>query len=274
MKQAGRPDDKASVRVQGFRKVNTIFFDGAGTLFRVRGSVGMIYSDIARRFGVDVSPEYIEDAFKKAFAFAPPLAFPGAIPSSLRGKERDWWRTLAAEVFKGIPFQRFDAFFEELFEYFRGSMGWELFPETQSVLEEVKGRGFRLGIISNFDSRIYDVCRTLRIFSLLDSITLSSEVGAAKPDTKIFKTALAKGGLKPEEALHIGDSLAEDVHGGRSAGLLSIFLDRTLRPKGYWGTSTFLDQKEEEKIDSFSGYSPSLMINDLNGIFLYLPQKK
>ena len=272
MKQAGRPDDKASVKAQVFHNISTIFFDGAGTLFRVKGSVGMIYSDIARRFGVDISSEYIEGAFKKAFASAPPLAFPGAIHSSLRGKERDWWRTLVAEVFKGVPFQKFDAFFDELFEYFKGDKGWELFPETQNVLEEIQGRGFRLGIISNFDSRIYDVCRTLRIFSLLDSITLSSEVGAAKPDTKIFKTALAKGGLKPEEALHIGDSLAEDVDGGRSAGLPSIFLDRTLRPKDHGVSSTFLDQHGEEKIDSFSGYPPPpIVIKDLNGIFLYLP---
>lgn len=223
---------------------------------------------------MNVSPEHIEGAFKRAFASAPPLAFPGVTHSRLRGMERHWWRTLVSEVFKDVPFQKFDAFFDELFEYFKGDKGWELFPETQSVLEGIKDRGYRLGIISNFDSRIYDVCRALGIFSLFDSFTLSSEAGAAKPNTQIFLTALAKEGLKPEEALHIGDSLAEDVHGGISAGLPSIFLDRTLRPNDQEVSSSGIDQNIGDKIDSYPGYSSPIVINDLNGIFLYLPEKK
>ena len=272
MKQSGRPDDdRRLVKAQAFHNISTIFFDGAGTLFRVKGSVGLIYSNTARKYGMDVSPDHIEDAFKRAFSSAPPLAFPGATLSSLRGMEKDWWRTLVAEVFKDVPFQNFDAFFDELFEFFKGAEGWELFPETQSVLEEIKRRGFQLGIISNFDSRIYDVCRVLGIFSQFDSFTISSEAGAAKPNTRIFNTALTKGGLKPEEALHIGDSLAEDVHGGRSAGLSSIFLDRTLRPKDNDDSSSFRDQNVEKKNDRLSGYPDPIVINDLNGIFLYLP---
>ena len=50
----------------------------------------------------------------------------------------------------------FDAHFDELFEVFR-SDAWAIFPETKGVLESLKEKDYKLGIISNFDSRVYDV---------------------------------------------------------------------------------------------------------------------
>ena len=84
-----------------------------------------------------------------------------------------------------------------------------------------------MGIISNFDSRIYEVCKALKIYTFFDSFTLSSEVGAAKPDPKIFHFALKKHHLIPEEAFHIEDSREEDVGGAFSAGMNSILINRS-----------------------------------------------
>ena len=50
--------------------------------------------------------------------------------------------------------------------------------------------------------------------------------GVAKPDPAIFERALARAGVAPHEALHVGDSLREDYHGARAAGLSALLLER------------------------------------------------
>jgi putative hydrolase of the HAD superfamily len=123
-------------------------------------------------------------------------------------------------------FERFDEFFEEVFEVFEDPRSWVLYPETERVLRRLRDQGFELGIVSNFDSRLFTILRGLGIESFFDSVTISSLAHAAKPAQEIFKVALEKHAVDPEEAVHIGDSLRDDVEGAQKAGLTGILLDR------------------------------------------------
>jgi putative hydrolase of the HAD superfamily len=204
-----------------------IFFDAADTLFRVKGSVGAIYADVARRYGSLVGPDRVERAFHEVFSAAPPLAFPDAVPGTIRRLEKEWWRDVVRGVFHRVGMiQRFDEYFEELFRFFAGARGWELFPETAEVLRKLRATGFVLGTITNFDSRIYTVLSELRIFDSLDSVTHSSREGAAKPHPKIFAKALMEHDLIPAQAIHVGNSLSEDVEGARASGMTPVYLSR------------------------------------------------
>jgi putative hydrolase of the HAD superfamily len=98
----------------------------------------------------------------------------------------------------------------------------EVIPTLENWLEE----GIELGIISNFDSRIYPVLEELELRKFFQSITISSSVGAAKPEEKIFLTALAKHNCPPQKAWHIGDSLTEDYQGAIAAGLRAFLIKR------------------------------------------------
>ena len=51
-------------------------------------------------------------------------------------------------------------------------------------------------------------------------------VGAAKPDKRIFERALSLACVKADEALHVGDSLKDDLGGARGAGIDALFLNR------------------------------------------------
>ena len=212
--------------------VRAVFFDVAGTLLRVRGSVGQIYWELAKPHGVRATPEAIEQAFLSAFAASPPLVFPGVRPGSIRAREKQWWYDLVSRVFHKVGgLERFDEYFESVFKIFSGSRGWELYPETEPVLTALRDRGLIIGVISNFDSRIYPVLSELGVFKLIDSVHISSRIGAAKPDGAIFEKALADHHLHPKEALHVGDSLVEDISGARAAGLWAVYLNRTGKPE-------------------------------------------
>jgi putative hydrolase of the HAD superfamily len=207
--------------------MRVVFLDAAGTLFQVKGSVGQVYLDHAGRYGVRTSTAAVQQAFRRALADAPPLAFSSADATDIKACERLWWFDVVHNVFYQVGmFEGFDEYFEEVFAYFAGSEAWELYPDTLATLQALEERGKELGIVSNFDSRLYEILVGLGIDRFFESVTLSSFAGAAKPSPQIFIRALAKHGAVPQEAWHIGDSLKEDVHGARAAGIKAVFLQR------------------------------------------------
>ena len=69
-----------------------IFLDAFGTLFGVKGSVGQIYSDLARQVEVFTNPQAVNRAFYQSFAGAERMAFPGAEPDAIPALEYRWWQ--------------------------------------------------------------------------------------------------------------------------------------------------------------------------------------
>ena len=212
--------------------VKAVLFDAADTLFRIRGSVGAAYGVVAARHGVAVTAADVERCFRGVFRGMPPLAFPGAAEAELLRLEYAWWRQLVASVFAGTRFNDFDAFFADLFEYFAYGDSWELFPDTVPALTALRARGLRLAIVSNFDGRLTRICEGLGIGAYFDAIVMSARVGAAKPDPRIFAVALQRLGVGAAEAVHVGDSLREDVAGARSAGLQATLIRRDTPASG------------------------------------------
>lgn len=208
--------------------VRVVFFDAGGTLIRTRLSVGEIYARRARDFGARADPEQLEQGFRRAFADAPPLAFPGVPPAELLAHEQGWWRDIVRRAFPADAFPpgAFEPCFQALFEDFARPAAWEVFADVVPTLRALQARGLRLGVISNFDARLLPLFEGLGLSRLFDTLTFSSGAGAAKPDARIFQHALALHGARPEEALHVGDSAREDVEGALAAGL------RALRVRG------------------------------------------
>ncbi len=208
-----------------------IFLDAVGTLFGVKGSVGEQYAIVCDRFGVQLSAESLNQAFFTSFKAAGDPAFPGTDPTELPAKEFAWWHAIAIQIFTQANaihlFADFDAFFTALFQYFATAEPWILYPDVVPTLQRWQTLGIPLGIISNFDSRIYSVLAALGLKDYFASITISSEAGSAKPDCAIFTTALQKHHATPASVWHIGDSYEEDYQAAQAAGLKGIWLRRS-----------------------------------------------
>lgn len=211
-------------------RIKVIFFDAAGTLFHVKGSVADIYLTHAEKYGVKKTPELLSSvkaAFARAFDEAPPPIFAVSDPTEIKRCERLWWFDVVHNVwYRAGMFEQFDEYFEDVFEAFGGPSYWMLYPDTLGVLKGLKEQGYELGIISNFDSRLFNVLRGLGIADLFDTITISSLAHAAKPAPKIFQLALDKHAMDPDDAVHVGDSRRDDVDGARKAGLQAVLIER------------------------------------------------
>lgn len=206
-----------------------IFFDAAGTLLEVRGSVGVIYADFARRYGVELDPATVQRSFAQSFRQQPPLAFLAQNSAAELGQlEYAWWRQLVGQVL-GNAFARaeaFELFFAEVFEFFRGSAAWRIYDDVRPTLTALRARGLRLAVVSNFDLRLEDLLRGLVLNDFFEAVHISSRIGAAKPDPAIFRAALRFHELPAHAAIHVGDSLREDVAGAQAAGVRAFLIDR------------------------------------------------
>jgi putative hydrolase of the HAD superfamily len=220
-KHKGGDSITASVGYDPGMNYDAVLFDAADTLFTTRGSVGSIYSSVAQKFGSKASPSEIQEAFVRHFHHSGPLT---------ADTEKVWWKDLVHRVFSDVGMvQNFDRFFEEIYDLFRDSRGWMLFEETRQVLEDLRRNQLKLGVISNFDSRLYSVLSDLGILSFFDSVTICSETGAAKPDPEIFRVALQSLRTAPDRTLFAGDSLLDDFQAGQNAGLITFLVDRSGR---------------------------------------------
>jgi putative hydrolase of the HAD superfamily len=207
-----------------------IFLDAVGTLFGVKGSVGEVYSQIAQEFGVEVSAETLNKTFIQSFKASPPPIFIDAEIHDIPQREFDWWRIIALSTFEGAgvlkEFPDFSSFFSELYIHFGTAEPWFVYPDVLPSLMNWRRLGVELGVLSNFDSRIYSVLQSLGLREFFASVTISTQVHAAKPDPQIFAIALEKHNCPPEAAWHIGDSIVEDYQGAKAAGMRGIWIDR------------------------------------------------
>ena len=211
--------------------IQAITFDAAGTLIRVAEPVGETYARIARDMGASLSPAALDAAFRDVFPSMPAMAFPDLDEHALPDAERAWWRELVERVVRhagGVS--EFDAYFEALFRHYASGSAWRAYPEAHRVLKSVRARGLRVGVVSNFDSRLPPILRELGIECLVDRVIYSTGCGAAKPDLRIFQHAMHALGSTPQTTLHVGDSLHADYHGASGAGMTAVHLNRRKQP--------------------------------------------
>ena len=203
-----------------------IFFDAVGTLFYLTKTVGDHYALVGREVGLTLDAQQLDRAFLTAWRRMPPRA---AIDGPRENDDKGWWRELVDLVLDEVApslgeFDR-DNFFEVAYEHFAEAGVWEAYPEVFSVLETLEP-WFQLAVISNFDGRLRFILEQLGISKFFAHIFISSEIGADKPDPKIYRRALKFMNLKPDQVLYVGDDPDRDWKAAAAAGLSVFELDR------------------------------------------------
>lgn len=107
-----------------------------------------------------------------------------------------------------------------------------LLPGVEEALGLMRLQGLRLVLVSNSDGTVEDKLTRYGLRDSFDRVVDSAVVGVRKPDPRIFVRALDGFGIRPEEALHVGDFFHADVLGARAAGLHAVLLD----PEDDWST--------------------------------------
>jgi putative hydrolase of the HAD superfamily len=106
------------------------------------------------------------------------------------------------------------------------------YPDALDVLRQLSEMGYHLGMISNAtdDPLIQRLVDRLEFRSWLRPALSSAGVGIRKPDPRIFQMVLDEWGLRPEQAVMVGDTLEADILGAQLAGVRSVLV--TMRENG------------------------------------------
>lgn len=107
-----------------------------------------------------------------------------------------------------------------------GPNALETFPDVSAALGALNAAGYPLAIVSNWPCGLGRFCAELGLLEHFDAVLCSGELGAAKPDSRIFAEAAARLGVDPARVLHVGDSVVDDYEGAGAAGFRTVLIDR------------------------------------------------
>lgn len=206
--------------------VSHVFLDVGGTLLFPEPSAADIFRQALATRGHSVDRDSVSRL----------LHTPEMIVSLIRPltQERvaEYYRSVNARVIEHLGFESDDVMLEEIHHQFSTPVTWKPYPEAVEILKGLRAAGYRLGVISNASPTLPETLRRAGVAPYLDTVTFSSDIGAEKPHPKIFRAAVARAGIPPERALHVGDSYEADYLGARGAGLHAVLLCREGRPPG------------------------------------------
>lgn len=101
-----------------------------------------------------------------------------------------------------------------------------VYPHIRRTLSALHEQGIRTGVISNIGWTGTALQRRINLLlpdNHFEFVIASSDYGIRKPSALLFRVALAKAGLKPEQVWFCGDTYDKDIEGARSAGLFTVF---------------------------------------------------
>jgi len=100
------------------------------------------------------------------------------------------------------------------------------YPDAVPVLQQLAGR-FHLSLLTNGAPAMQRAKFTATgLAPFFQQVFVGGEFTRGKPDPAIFRAALEAAGCRPEQAIHIGDSLTHDIAGARGVGISSVWLNR------------------------------------------------
>jgi putative hydrolase of the HAD superfamily len=204
-------------------QVRAVLLDALGTLVELQPPVPRLRR-MLRESGFEVTEEQAAAGFMAEIAYY--------LDHHLEGSDHERLERLrdrcAEEMRKALAIPALDHATSR--RAMLGSLEFTPYPDVLPALEELRDRGVARVIASNWDCSLPDWLRPAGILELVDGVVTSAEVGAAKPNPRVFERALAIAGVEAAEALHAGDKVDNDVEGAAAAGVRGVLVQREGSP--------------------------------------------
>ena len=212
--------------------IRALFLDVGDTLVYPHPSSSEVIAESCRAGGIQVTAEQVATAERAIGPRVRQRLAQGPLYSiSAESSERFWtwvYDQLLSEL--RVPEARRLALAQTFHRRFNTVETWRLYPEALPALEAIHARreqrGLVCGVLSNWEDWLEALLTHLDIDRYFDFLVISSTEQVEKPAPAIFQRALERAGTRPEEAMHVGDSLQADVQGAQRAGIRAVLLDR------------------------------------------------
>jgi len=208
----------AAVTALGGPRPAAVLLDAYGVILHLAEPVEVTYLRHAQAYGVrGLQLDSVRARWKAAWLAHQPAAGPRYV-----GDGADFWRRVVAES-TGCSDA---ALFARVFAHFSLPQAWVVADGAERFLCSAAACGYKLGLVSNFDTRLRPLLHELRLAQHFGALVVSAEEGVEKPDGRLFELAAARLNVPLAECLHVGDDEANDVQGARAAGARALHFGR------------------------------------------------
>jgi FMN phosphatase YigB (HAD superfamily) len=197
-----------------------VLIDSLGTLVALEPPYECLRATLYGDAGVQVTAEQAAAAFRAEIAYYLEHHLEGRDAASL-DRLRDDCAAVLHEAL-GVP----QADRAVVRRAMLGCIRFDAFADAAPALRALRDGGLRLVVASNWDCSLPDVLAEARLLHLVDAVVPSAVAGAAKPDERMFQAALEAAHCDPADAIHVGDSLDNDVAGAIVAGIAPVLIER------------------------------------------------
>jgi HAD superfamily hydrolase (TIGR01549 family) len=199
--------------------IQAVLFDLDFTLAKPGPDLGPEgYERLGRRFGLELDPALYKEARAKAVE--------GLHKHPDFRHDEEIWVAFTERIIRGMGGNSERAYdcAVEMTRAWEHAHNFDLFDDAPPVLDDLRRRGLKLGLVSNTGR---DVDEFLRHHNLRFDAALSSKVhGKVKPHPTIFQAVLDRLGVDAELAAMVGDSPEDDLEGARALGMRAFLVDR------------------------------------------------
>lgn len=226
--------------------MRAVLLDALGTLLALRDPAAALAGLLDGR-GLRFGPDEVRRAVDREMAHYRAHNAGAADAASLARLRADCARVMRTEL-RGV------AGVEEVGDdELLGVFAFEVYPDVMPALGMLREAGLRLAVVSNWDVSLHEVLDRTGLRAAVDEVVVSAEVGEAKPGARPFAVALERLGVDASRAVHVGDSVAEDVAGARAAGVRAVLLMRDRERSVAQGVEVVGDLREVVALPRVAG---------------------
>ncbi len=205
--------------------IEAVFFDAGGTLIHTDPRAWL--PRVLERFGEAADWSRLPEVL-------PPIFYwydEAHLAADTREKAVELWRDFDRRLLAGLGVRRAEAIADWLVEHWAEENLWPRTPGTPEVVHELKARGLRLAVVSNWDVLLPEILEAMGLDGAFETVVISAALGVKKPHPAIYRAALEAMEVAPERVLFVGDRPDADVEAPKKLGMQAM---RVAPETGIW----------------------------------------
>ena len=210
-------------------RFRAVFFDVGETLVHVDPSFAELFVTVVAGAGHERSLDQVREASAHVYARFSEAARDGSMWTTSPERSRAFWTSVYERMLGELDIAADDGLAGTLHGEFSRLENYVLFDDVRPTLGSLREAGLLLGIVSNFEAWLEDWFGVHELIETFPVRVISGIEGIQKPDERIFRLALQRASVSPEESVYVGDDPEFDVDPPAALGMFPVLVDRRNR---------------------------------------------
>ena len=214
-------------------KYRAVFFDAGETLVHADPSFHELFADVLSKRGYPIEPDDVLALVPSVTERFSEAARTGEMWTTSRERSRRFWDSVYAIFLRELALP--ESLGDILYATFSDPESYALFADVVPALQKLQADGYQMAVVSNFEAWLDALLDRLGVNGYFPVRVISGVEGIEKPDPAIFRIALERAGMSPEETVYVGDNPEFDVAPAAALGMFPVLIDRRGRHPAHVG---------------------------------------